>query len=103
MSTEQAGIILLASEDGDALCYLCLDGGSMKLVSRYDATVLVKGNDAGFVYLSCLTNYAMAKNKGWVNDMDQFIKPVCPNCHKMYQNELAIDIATEYVSFAYNT
>ena len=41
MSTEQAGIILLASEDGEALCYLCLDGGSMKLVSRYDATVLV--------------------------------------------------------------
>ena len=65
MSTEQAGIILLASEDGDALCYLCLDGGSMKLVSRYDATVLVKGTDAGFVHLSCLTNYAIAKNKGW--------------------------------------
>jgi len=37
----------------------------MMLISRYDATVLVKGNNARFVNLSCLTIYAIAKNKGW--------------------------------------
>jgi hypothetical protein len=33
--------------------------------------------------------------------MDEFIKPwrVCPNCHQEYQNELAVDIATEFVPF----
>ena len=38
----------------------------MKLVSRYDATVLFPELMLGlFVHLSCLTNYAIAKNKGW--------------------------------------
>jgi hypothetical protein len=33
--------------------------------------------------------------------MNEFIKPweTCPGCHQYYQNELGIDIATEFVSF----
>jgi hypothetical protein len=33
--------------------------------------------------------------------MDEFVKPWidCPGCHQEYQNELAIDIATKFVSF----
>jgi hypothetical protein len=32
--------------------------------------------------------------------MNEFIKPweSCPGCHQSYQNELRIDIATEFVS-----
>jgi hypothetical protein len=33
--------------------------------------------------------------------MDEFTVPwlVCPHCHQEYQNELAVDIATNFVSF----
>jgi hypothetical protein len=33
--------------------------------------------------------------------MIEFSKPwrVCPGCHQEYQNELAVDIAAEFVSF----
>jgi uncharacterized protein (DUF983 family) len=33
--------------------------------------------------------------------MKEFVEPwhTCPSCHQCYQNELAIDIATEFVSF----
>jgi hypothetical protein len=33
--------------------------------------------------------------------MNEFINPwlACPSCHQYYQNEIAIDIATEFVSF----
>ena len=88
---------------------MCLDGGVDEAGQQVRRDCACPGTDAGFVHLSCLTNYATAKNKGWdghnisINDTDQLIKPVCPNCHKMYQNELAIDIANEYVSVAYNT
>jgi hypothetical protein len=65
MSTEQVDIILLASEDREALCYLCLDGGVDEAGQQVRRDCACPGTDAGFVHLSCLTNYAIAKNKGW--------------------------------------
>ena len=59
-----------------------------------------RGTDAGFVHLSCLTDYA--KNKSiQARDINEFRKPwhTCPSCHQEYQNELAIDIATKFMSF----
>jgi hypothetical protein len=47
---------LLASDDGEAVCYLCLDGGvdeSSGQPLRRDCAC--RGTDAGFVHLSCLT------------------------------------------------
>jgi hypothetical protein len=52
--------------------------------------------------LSCLTKYAASKNKEWDGrDTNDFQNPwkLCSNCHQEYQNELRIDIATEFVSF----
>jgi hypothetical protein len=60
-----------------------------------------RGTDAGFVHLSCLTNYfAIAKSKQ-ARDTVDFVTPWerCPSCDQYYQNELAVDIATEFVSF----
>jgi hypothetical protein len=88
-------------DDGEAVCYLCLDGG----VDDNDGQPLrrdcaCRGTDAGFVHLSCLTNYAEAKSKQSL-DMDEFVNPweKCPSCHNYYQNELAMDIANNFVSF----
>jgi hypothetical protein len=91
----------LGSIDGEAVCYLCLDGGvdeSSGQPLRRDCAC--RGTDAGFVHLSCLAGYAETKSKQ-TNKMVEFVDPwvECPSCHQVYQNELAVDIATEFVSF----
>jgi hypothetical protein len=88
-----------SSDDGEAVCYLCLDGGAD--AQPLSLNCASRGTDAGFVHLACLTNYAASKSMQ-AHDMNQFIQPwrECPGgCHQCYQNELAIDIATEFVSF----
>ena len=79
------------------MCYLCLDVGAEPL--RRDCAC--RGTDAGFVHLSCLTDYAETKSKQASDDMREFAKPwqVCSGCHQCSQNDLAIDIATKFVPF----
>jgi hypothetical protein len=94
---------LASGDDVEAVCYLCLGGG----VDENDSSPLrrdcaCRGTDAGFVHLSCLTDYAETKSKQWDGqDMNDFINlwEKCPSCHQYYQNELAIDLATEFVLF----
>jgi hypothetical protein len=76
---------------------LCLDVGEESL--RRDCAC--RGSDAGFVHLSCLTKYAETKSIQVSEKMNKFREPwaFCPGCHQYYQNELAVDIATEFVSF----
>ena len=87
--------------DGESVCYLCL-GGDLDdddgQPLRRDCAC--RGTDAGFVHLSCLTKYAETKSKQ-ARDMIEFRKSWrdCPGCHQYYQNELAIDIASKFVSF----
>ena len=84
--------------DGEeAVCYLCLDGGADEQLRRDCAC---RGTDAGFVHLSCLTDYLATKSIR-ASDMTEFDKPwrECPGCHQYYQNELAIDIAAKFVPF----
>jgi hypothetical protein len=92
---------LSIGDDQEAVCYLCLDGGS-EAGQPLRRDCACRGTDAGFVHLSCLAEYAANKNKGWDGrDTVEFIKPwrECPGCHQCYQNELGIDIATKFVSF----
>ena len=88
------------SEDGkDAVCFLCLEGGESEPLRR-DCSC--RGTDAGYAHLSCLTIFASSKNKEWDGrDTNDFQNPwkLCSNCLQTYQNELRIDIATEFVSF----
>ena len=87
--------------DEEAVCYLCLDGE----VDEADRQPLrrdcaCRGTDAGFVHLSCLTEYAATKSEQ-ANEMNEFVNPwfACPSCHQNYQNELGIHIATKFVLF----
>jgi hypothetical protein len=89
-------------DDVEAVCYLCLDGGADEAGQPLRRDCACRGTDAGFVHLSCLTNYAIAKSTAWDGrDMNDFIKPwrECPSCQQSYQNMLRIDIATAFVSF----
>jgi hypothetical protein len=101
MNDVDAASSLAIGGDREAVCYLCLDGG----VDDDDGQPLLRdcacrGTDAGFVHLSCLTNYAAAKSRQ-ARGMIEFRKPWrdCPSCHQKYQNELAIDISSKFVSF----
>jgi len=94
---------LLASGDGDGeetVCYCCLDGDLDDDGQLLRRDCACRGTDAGFVHLSCLTKYAATKSKQ-ANGMIEFRKPwrLCPGCHQEYQNELAVDIASEFFSF----
>ena len=93
---------LQADDDGEVVCYLCLDGGVDDSDQPLRRDCACRGTDAGFVHLECLTIYAAAKSVRWDgDDMNEFSNPwrVCPSCHQEYQNYLADDIATEFVSF----
>jgi hypothetical protein len=79
---------------------LCLDGGVDKSNQPLRRDCACRGTDAGFVHLSCLAEYTATKSKQ-ARDTVEFVTPWerCPSCHHDYQNELAIDIATKFVSF----
>jgi len=101
-SNEVASSLLASDDDGVAVCYLCLDGGLDEAGQSLRRDCACRGTDAGFVHLSCFAEYAAAKSKQARNkDMKSFINPwhTCPGCHQKYQNELRIDIASEFVSF----
>jgi hypothetical protein len=88
--------------DEESVCYLCLDGDLDDDGRPLRRDCACRGTDAGFVHLSCLANYAETKSKGWDGrDMNELVQPweTCPSCHQYYQNELAVDIASEFVSF----
>jgi hypothetical protein len=97
-----ASSLLAFDDDGVAVCYLCLGGGADDEDGqplRRDCAC--RGTDAGFVHLSCLTEFAETKSKQARVDMNEFREPwiACPSCHQYYQNELAINIASKFVSF----
>ena len=61
-----------------------------------------RGLETGFTHLSCLVVNAMSQNTKWdAIDWDEFRKPwrVCSICFQSYQNQLAIDISTDFVLF----
>ena len=106
MTTEKvdASSLLASGDDGEAVCYLCLDGGDDEADQPVRRDCACRGSDSGFVHLSCLTNYAATKSEladKMDRDMIEFVKPWlnCPSCHQKYQNELAIDIANKFVPF----
>jgi hypothetical protein len=96
MNDVDAASSLAIGGDREAVCYLCLDGGLEPLLRD----CACRGTDAGFVHLSCLTKYAATKSKLALCP-NEFIMPwrVCPGWHQSYQNDLAINIATKFVSF----
>jgi hypothetical protein len=91
-------------DEGEGVCYLCLDGGVDEAGQPVRRDCACRGSDAGFVHLSCLTNYAATKSElaykmshGMIEFRDAWEN--CPSCHQEYQNELAIDIANKFVPF----
>lgn len=90
-------------DDGVAACYICLGEGTDEDSGeplRRDCSC--RGSDAGFSHLSCLVEYAKQKSMSWDGKYSHsFQNPWirCFRCDQLYQNELANDMASEFVSF----
>ena len=86
----------------DAYCWICYEDGASELGQPLRRDCSCRGTDAGYLHLSCLVEYAKQKSEQW-NGGDEmklsepWIK--CPSCKQAYQNELALDLANELVSF----
>ena len=88
-----------------AACYFCLgeeaDEEGMTLVRDCSC----RGDSAGFAHLSCLVKYAeqMSKRIGEGNgDLIPYAMPwhTCNYCKQPFQNQLSLDLAFAFVSFA---
>ena len=65
--------------------------------------MLCRGESAGFAHLSCIVEYAKQKTREWGDGEDVDFEErwhCCPNCKQGYQNELYLELATEFVTFA---
>ena len=60
-----------------------------------------RGDSAGYSHLSCIIEYATHKFEAYLEDMEKIPCPweTCPTCLQDYTNDLAIDLAKEYVAF----
>jgi hypothetical protein len=93
----------MATIPDGAACYFCLgeeaDDEGMPLVRDCSC----RGDSAGFVHLPCLVKYAEQKCKGAGDgEIAQFREPwhKCNNCKQPFQNQLSMDLASAFVSFA---
>lgn len=84
-------------------CWICLDASHASGEPlRRDCSCR---RDWGWVHFPCLVNFAIQKTRQWVNEEDPDFPltapwAVCPKCKRLYQNELALDLASEFVSLA---
>jgi hypothetical protein len=62
-----------------------------------------RGDSAGFAHLSCIIEYAEQKSKqASDSDLAGFSTPWydCNNCHQQFQNQVALDLSSAFISFA---
>jgi len=89
-----------APSDRIRSCYICWENESD------DDGPLVRdcacrGEDAGFIHLSCLVASAENESKNSLGNKNKFIEPwvKCRSCLQFYQNELSVVMANKFVSF----
>jgi len=88
--------------DDAPVCYICLDNGPDESGQPIRRDCSCRGSDCGFAHISCLAKFAEQKTEIWdgysVGDLSE---PwvMCPCCLQPHQNELAVDLANEFVSY----
>ena len=93
----------MATKFNGAACYFCLGEETDNEGKPLLRDCSCRGDSAGFAYLSCLTKYAEQK---WQQAGDGYIKALIEplkifnNCKQPFQNQLAIDLVSAFVSYA---
>jgi hypothetical protein len=82
-------------------CYICLDEGPDEAGKPLVRDCSCRGDTAGFAHLSCIIDYAEQKSKQ-AADLGAFSTPwdKCNNCNQPFQNQVALDLSSAFVSFA---
>ncbi len=86
-----------------ASCYICLDEGPDKAGKPLVRDCSCRGNTAGFTHQSCIIEYAKQKSKQAADsDLWAFSTPWddCNNCKQLFQNQVALDLSSGFISFA---
>ena len=86
-----------------ALCYICLDEGPDEAGKPLVRDCSCRGNTAGFAHQSCIMEYAKQKSKQAADsDLWAFSTPWddCNNCNQPFQNQVALDLSSGFISFA---
>jgi hypothetical protein len=81
-----------------ASCWICLDDGADHCGKPPVRDCSCRGDDAGFVHVSCLVDYARRKTREFDDASVDFVAPWmnCPNCKQRYQQQLQIDLSDEF-------
>jgi hypothetical protein len=99
-----------------AICFICLEGDDEDDTTTGEPLVRncsCRGDSAGFAHMSCMVKYAEQKCKqaaakpsfpapwGPCPDLMTFAEPwtICPNCKQSYQQQVAIDLSSSFVTF----
>ena len=91
---------MMAAPD-DAECWICLEGGDDEAGNPLVCDCSCRGDSAGFAHLSCLGKYAeQICEQSTTRHAFDLPWEICPNCKQRYQNDLALDMANAFVSFA---
>ena len=99
-------------EEESDMCWLCFGEGPDESGQPLVRDCSCRGG-SGWAHLSCIVDYAKQKTEQWDGglhigqlldpwrDMRKFNEPwrECPSCKQNYQNELAVDLANEFVPF----
>ena len=97
--------LTLTDEDG-ASCWRCHKEGPDEAGQPLRRECSGCKGQLGLAHLACIVNYAKEKNRQWDGDQGssairEFREPWrnCPKCTYLYQGQLAVDLATEFVAF----
>jgi len=79
-------------------CYFCLEEDAGNEGKPLVRDCSCRG-DSGFAHFSCLTKYAEQTCRALEGIPFAQSWELCNNCKQQFQNQLSIDLATEFVSF----
>lgn len=90
-----------SDEEERDMCYLCFGEGPDESGQPLRRDCSCRGG-SGFAHLSCIVGYAKRKSDQWdgwgpEKFAEQWHK--CPNCKQDYQNELSVELVSEFASF----
>jgi hypothetical protein len=86
-----------------ASCYICLDEGPDEAGKPLVHDCSCRSDTAGFAHLSCIIKYAEQKSEQAADsDLTGFSTPwkKCNNCHQPFQNQVALDLSSAFISLA---
>ena len=81
-------------------CWICFEEGPDERGNPLRRDCSCRGKWAGYAHLPCVVKHAQQKSQR-SRGLDKFLEPwrTCPNCAQGFQNELSVEMASEFIAF----